>query len=197
MEDIKTEELKKLMKIEGKVRGVVFQTDLKYVLEKGGEAGLKKLEKRLKDLGSPIDYRGAKVLDWYPIGQRIISLLTIKELFNLSDQKIREMGSLAPKFSFVVKFLFKVFHPIKKLVKEIPRFWKEHYTIGELEVTKFDEKKKEIIIHLRGIKLAPLFCCYLEGFFESVLRFIEIKARARETKCANKGDPYHEYYLNW
>jgi hypothetical protein len=81
MDEIKKEELDKLMKIEGEVRGVVFQTDAKYVLEKEGEEGLKKLEERVKGLGYPIDYRKGEALDSHPIGLRVISLLLIKDTF--------------------------------------------------------------------------------------------------------------------
>src|SRR4030042_447969 len=148
MGEIQKEELEKLLKTKGEVRGAVFQTDAKYILEKKGEEGLKKLEERVKSLGYPIDYREAKATGWYPFGLRIISLLLIKDTFGWSDSEIREMGKTAPKFSFIVKFLFKIFGSTRRLVKEIPRFWKEHYTIGEMETVKFEEKGKELIVHL-------------------------------------------------
>jgi histidyl-tRNA synthetase len=78
MEEIKKEELDKLMKIEGEIKGVAFQADAKYILEKEGEEGLKKLEKRVKEFGYPIDYRTVRALNFYPIGLRVISLLLIK-----------------------------------------------------------------------------------------------------------------------
>jgi len=42
-------QLDKLLELQGEVKGVVFQTDGKYVLQKEGEEGLKKLEKRSKN----------------------------------------------------------------------------------------------------------------------------------------------------
>lgn len=197
MGEIKKEELDKLRELKGGVRGAVFQTDSKYVLEREGKEGLEKLAKKLKEWGHPIDYLGIKALDWYPLGLRIISLLAIKETFNLSDKEIREMGKTAPKFSFIVKFLFKLFHPLSKLVQEIPRYWKEHYNIGELQVIKFDQEQKEMVLRLIGFQLHPLCCLYLEGYLERVLQFIEVKANTRETKCTFLGHPYHEYIFNW
>lgn len=197
MVEIKKGELDKLMDIKGKVRGAVFQTDAKNVLEKEGEDGLKKLEKRVKDLGYDIDYRSGKATDWHPVGLRIISLLLIKDTFGWSTAEIREMGKRAPKFSFIVKFVFKLFAPLKKLVKEIPSDWEEHYTIGEMEVPKFDEENKEMVIRLKDFKIDPIFCVYLEGYIERVLLFIEQGVETKETKCPFRGDPYHEYTSQW
>ena len=190
-------ELDKLMEINGEARGAVFQTDAKYVLEKKGEESLKKLEERVKNLGYTIDYRKAKATSWYPIGQRIVSLLLIQDIFNWPDSEIREMGKTAPKFSFIVKFLFKIFGSTRKLVKEIPRFWKEHYTIGEIKVIRFNEEGKELVIHLINFNVHPLFCKYLEGYIERILLFNEKGVVTKETKCALKGDSHHEYISRW
>lgn len=197
MEETKKEELDKLMKLEGKARGAVFQTDAKNVLAKEGEEGLKKLEARVKNLGYNIDYRSGKATDWHPVGLRIISLLLIKDTFGWSDSEIREIGKAAPKFSFLVKFIFKLFAPLGKLIKEIPSDWREHYTIGEMEVPKFDEKNKELVIRVKDFKAHPLYCIYLEGYIERVLLFVERGVVTKETKCMFRGDPYHEYTSKW
>ena len=197
MEDFKKEELDKLMELSGKVRGAVFQTDAKNILAKEGEEGLKKLEKRVKDLGYHIDYRAGRATDWHPVGLRIISLLLIKNTLGWSDEEIREMGKTAPKFSFLVKFIFKLFAPLKKLVKEIPVYWQEHYTVGKMEVAKFDEKNKELTFRLKDFKAHPIFCKYLEGYIERVLLFVEKGVSTKETKCVFRGDSDHEYTSIW
>ena len=197
MADIKKEELENLAKIKGEVRGVVFQTDAKYVLAKEGEEGLKKVEEKIRDLGYKIDYRNTKAMDWRPLGLRVISLLVIQSVFNWSTSEIREMGKTAPKFSFVVKFLFKLFAPLSKLVKELPRFWKEHYTVGEMEVADFDEKNKRLVLLLKEFEVHPIFCLYLEGYIERTLSFTVTEVATKETKCMSKGGPYHEYTSTW
>ena len=85
MPGINKKELENVMEIKGEVRGAVFQTDAKYVLEREGEEGLKKLEERVKKLGYKIDYRTAKATNWYPAILRIISLLLIKDTFGWPD----------------------------------------------------------------------------------------------------------------
>ena len=194
---MKKEELENLIKIKGKVRGVVFQTDVKYVLSRWGKEGLKRLEKKMEEWKIDLPFKGAEAMEWYPIGKRVVSLLLIKETFGLENKDIREMGSLAPKFSIVVKLLFKLFTPLKRFAKEIPRYWKEHYTVGELEVEKVSEKAREMLLNLKGIKLDPLFCLYLEGYFERVIKFIYPQTKVKEIKCQFKGDEFCQYLFQW
>lgn len=197
MRAINKKEIENLIEIKGEVRGAVFQTDAKYVLDKEGEEGLRKLEEKAKSLGCEIDYRETKATDWYPASLRIISLLLIKETFNWLDSEIREMGKTAPKFSFMVKFIFKIFAPTKKLVKEIAGYWKEHYTVGELIVTEFDEKNKKMVLNIKDFKVHPIFCLYLEGYFERILLFVEKGVKVKETECMFKGASHHEYLFTW
>jgi len=189
-------ELENLMKIKGEVKGVVFQTDADYILKKEGEQGLKKLEKRIKELGYPIDYRKGKALDLHPIGLRVISLLLIKDTFDWSDEEIRNMGYTAPTTSFIVKLLMKFFVSFMKFMSVVPGYWEKHYTAGNLEVINLNDKTKDATLHLKDIKIHPLFCLYLEGYFERMYQLVVGKeGRCRETKCMLKGDPYHEYVL--
>lgn len=197
MTEIKKEELENLMKLKGKVRGVIFQTDKKYVLLKWGKEGLEKLEKKAEELGLNIPYETAETMAWYPIGQRVISLLLIKDVFDLDNQDIRRIGEMAPKFSFIVKFFFKLFTPLQKFAREIPGYWKKHYTVGVLEVKKVSEKEKTMVLLLKDIKAHPIFCKYLEGYFERVMKFIYPQSSCKETKCPFRGDDYHEYTFAW
>lgn len=190
-------ELDQFLKIKGEARGAVFQIDAQYVLSKWGKKGLEKIKNKAKKLGYDIPYEKAEAMNWYPIGLRIISFLLIKESFDLGNEQIREMGSLAPKFSFIVKFLFKLFTPLERFAKDIPVYWKEHYTIGELEVKELDEAKKRIVLLLKEIKFHPSFCLYLEGYFEGVCKFLFPNSQCKETQCIFKGDPIHEYILSW
>ncbi|MBM3258059.1 MAG: hypothetical protein FJZ05_02520, partial [Candidatus Nealsonbacteria bacterium] len=76
------EAAQRLSKISGEVRGVAFKTDMEFVLKEKGKGGLKKVEDELKRIGFPIKYEEIKVMDFYPIGLRVISLMAIKEVFN-------------------------------------------------------------------------------------------------------------------
>jgi len=158
-----------LKKIKGEVRGVAFQTDANYVLRREGEAGLKKLEKRAKELSLDIDYRTAKTMEWYPVGLVAVSLLLIKETFGWKDEDILAIGKNAPKVSFVAKIFFKLFLSLDKLTEQVPRFWQKHFTVGELRVVSFDEKKKVIFLRVIGLDLHPIYCLYFAGYIETAM----------------------------
>jgi len=194
---MKKEDLERIYKAKGMARGTVFQIDTQYIISKWGRAGLEKIKKKAKEWGYDIPYEGVDTMGWYPLGLRVISLLLIKEVFNLSDAKIREMGTVAPRFSFIFKFIFKLITPIKKFAEGVPRYWDEHYTAGKLEVKKLDENKKILVAHLKGIKIDPVFCVYLEGYFEGVCRFLFPTSTCKETKCMFNDEEVHEYTLTW
>lgn len=199
MGKITQEEIKKIMEAEGKVRGVVFQTDAEYVRLKKGEEGLKVVEEKTKEFGYPIDYDQAKTMDWYPIGLRALSLLAVKETFNWGEKEIYDMGDSAPKYSFVVKMLLKYFLSIRRSLEEVPNYWAKHYTAGELEFIELDEKKRYYIIRLKNFEIHPIWCIYLTGYFHRFTQYVikSEKITIEETKCMFKGDPYHEFLGKW
>ena len=194
---ITKEEIEKLAKIEGQIKGVFLQTDARYILEKEGEVGLEKLEKRARELGLGLDYRNARAMQWYSVGLRPISLLLIKDVFGYNDKEIRDMGRMAAKFSFIIK-LFVKFFSIKRLFEKAPYYYKMQYSIGKLEPVYLNEKEKKVILRLKDFKIHPLVCLYLEGYFQGVAEFvIKEKITCRETKCVFKQDKINEYLIRW
>ncbi len=196
---ITKEEVQNLIKVPGEVRGQVLITDLEYVKEKKDEEGIKLLKRKMEDLGKPIDYEKAKIMEWYPIGLRVVSLLAIKEIFNWNDQEIWNMGNSAPKYSLIVKMLMKYFLSLEKISKEISKYWAKHYSIGNLETAELNPKEKYWILHLKEIKVHPILCTYLAGYFLRIATYVIKNKRItlEETKCMFKGDPYHEFMVRW
>lgn len=199
-QELNEEIAKGLMKIKGKVKGVTLKTDAEYILKEKGEEGLKKVEEELEKLGYPIKYKEVKTMLFYPVGLRALSLLAIKKVFDLEDEKIREMGFLATKRSLIVKLFVRYFLSVKRVFyKEAPKLWSQHFTIGELVPVELNEKKKYAILRLKNFNLHPLYCLYLGGYFCGILDLL-IKTPQitfEEAKCAFKGDEYHEYLLKW
>ena len=200
MEEITKETAKKLMEIEGEVRGVVFKTDSEYLLKEEGEEGLKKLEEELEKLGYPIKFKEIKTMAFYPVGLRVLSLLAIKKVFNFNDEKIKEMGFFATKKSLIIKLFIRYFLSLQRVFsKEAPRLWKEHYTIGELVPVELNEAKKYAVLRLKDFTLHPINCIYLGGYFCGVTQMVVKTPQLtfEETKCTFKGDEYHEYLIKW
>jgi len=196
---ITKEEIKKLMEIPGKARGQVLLTDLGYVKEEKGEKGVGLLKKKIKEWGIPIDYDEAKPMKWYPVGFRAISLLAIKEVFGWGDKEIEELGKAAPKFSFIVKMLFKTFLSLERGFKESSKYWEKHYSVGELVPAEINEEKKYLFLHLKNFKIHPILCVLYAGYFYTLGTYM-IKGKnitVEETKCMFRGDPYHEFVVRW
>ena len=192
------QEINKLMKIEGEVRGVALKTDGEYILREKGEEGLGELEKKLEAMGCPIRYREIKTMDFYPIGLRVISLLAIKEIFGFSNEKIKEMGFDAPKVSLIIKLFAKYFVAVSKAAEKAPLIWKKHYTKGELSAVEVNEKEKRIVLRVEGLDVHPVFCQYLAGYLGSITQMvIAVPVTISETKCSFSGAHYHEYLLTW
>lgn len=192
-------QLKKLKNLSGKVRGVAFTTDAKYIVKKMGEGGLRKLAEKTKELGWEIDYQNIRVMDWYPIGQRALSLIAAQEAFNFGSKEIKDMGNIAPKHSLIAGVMMKYFLSLTKVAKEAPKYWQQHYTVGVLESYKLDEKNKKMVLRLRDFKIHPVMCSYVGGYFLRIAQFVikSEKISVEETKCEFKGAPFHEFTVAW
>ncbi|PIP23374.1 MAG: hypothetical protein COX90_03550 [Candidatus Nealsonbacteria bacterium CG_4_10_14_0_2_um_filter_38_17] len=196
--EILTKELaKELMEIKGEARGVVFKTDADSILKQKGREGLRRVEKRLKEVDYPIEYGKIKEMDFYPIGLRAVSLLAIKEVFNFSKEDIKKIGTEAPKISFIIKLFTQYFFSLNQLAQKAADIWQRHYTIGQLSA-KVNEKEGYAILEVHDLVIHPVFCSYLEGYFLTILRMLVKKTViSEESKCTFKGDEYHEFLLKW
>ncbi|MBU0671731.1 MAG: hypothetical protein KJ732_01740, partial [Candidatus Margulisbacteria bacterium] len=141
-----------------------------YVKKKYGQEGIDKIQNQLKQLGYPFEYDKAKALEWYPLGLRALSLLAIKDTFGLSDEDLKEMGNLAPKFSFLVKIFMKSFVSPKMTVAHAPEFWERHYSVGKLE-SEYHGDENRAIIKIKDFTLYPEVLKYLEGYFQRVMQY--------------------------
>lgn len=199
LNEITKEEIERIFETPGKVRGVVFFTDAKYILEKKGKEGLEKVKEETKRMGHFIDYQKINSFEWYPVGLRVISLLAIKRAFGWSEKEIFEMGNYAPKVSIIVKLLLKYFISLKRSVQEVPRYWRKHYTIGKISCPEFHEDEKWLVIRVEGIKIHPILCVHLRGYFLRIAQYVikSKKIEIKEVKCIHRGDPYHDFLFNW
>ena len=189
----------KLMKTEGKIRGMVFKTEAAYVIAKKGETGLKKVEEELEKVGCPMKYKEIRTLGFYPIGWRAISLLALRKVLGWGDEEFREMGRLAVGDPLIVKVYVRFFGSIGSVVKMASRIYGEYFTEGKLVVPDYDEGKKYVIAEIRGLDLVPGFCRVVEGYLVNMVNMV-IKAeeiRCRETKCTFEGQDRHQFKVTW
>jgi len=188
----------KIMTAKGDVRGVVFKTDEKFILTKGGEEKLKEIEKEIKHLGYSINYADISTMSFYPIGLRVLSLMAIAKVFKMNKKDVEEMGSFAPKTSLIIKFFMQYFLSVKKTLAQVSKMWKKHYTNGEMTSVEIEEKDGRAIVKLEGLDVHPIFCSYLLGYFLKIIEMVVKKpARGEEIECVFNGDKAHIFSLKW
>ncbi len=191
-------ELKVLNQKKGRVRGDVLSASLKYILEKEGEEELEKIEKALYQHGYPFKIKNSKQFLFYPVQTEVLIALLAKEIFNWTDEDIYEMGIGATKVSFIVKMSFPFFVSTSRLFKGTAHFWKKNYDFGELEPVMIDDEKGIGIIRIKDYDIHPVSCLYNAGYMVGATRLVfKGDVKIKETKCVHKGDPYHEYVINW
>jgi len=197
------EEIKKLMEAPGRVKGTSFKGEMEYILEKKGKEGIKVVEKEIKRLGYPIEYKKIKETEWYPLGLKMASLYAILTTFNWGEKELGEIAETAPKVSFVVRLFMRYFVTPEKIFRmAASRMWERYFNTGSLEATDFKRTKKDgyAILRIKNFKLHPLYCFFLGHFFIGVFKLAEPKFKEisfKETKCMFRGDNYHEYLIKW
>ncbi|MDI6602506.1 MAG: hypothetical protein QME57_00075 [Patescibacteria group bacterium] len=194
---ITKEEIEKLMKIPGEIRGDALMVLLNTIKEKEGEKEAELFKKKMGELGfsfDKIDY-----LKWCPVGFLAISLLIMKEIFNWDEKDFFELGNLSFKMGFIPRILSKYFASVSRILKEAPKIWAKFHTSGKLELYQLNEKKKFTILRLKEYKIHPLVCNVNRGAFLRIAQYVikSKKITIEETKCMFKGDPYHEFLIRW
>ena len=197
-EVISKKELDELMRIKGEVKGVAIKENMEFIIKEEGEKGLKKLEDTLAELGFPIKFKEIRAMNFYPLRLDAVTLLTIKRLFNYDDKKFEEMGRFEPKISFIIRIFIKYFVSLEKAAKEVPKMWRQTFTVGELEVGEIEKEKRRGTLQLKNYRLLPIQCQILKGYFASVLEMIVgTRVTCQETKCVYRGDKFHEFSFKW
>ncbi|MGD9379498.1 MAG: hypothetical protein PVI51_02915 [candidate division WOR-3 bacterium] len=196
---MKKTEVEGLINITGRVRGAVFETDAAFIKNRYGAEGLEKIKTALQTMGQPIDYESVNSMEWLPLGLRALSLLVIKDAFNWNDEQIKEMGDAAPKYSFIVKLLMKFFVSPRVAFSHAPEYWVKHYDIGKLDAVELDEERRRATIQLHDFRVHPVYCKYLEGYFQRLFKFMYPKSRVeiKETKCMCDHGTHHEFLVTW
>ncbi len=197
--EITDEEISEVLNAEGEVRGVVFKTDHRFLLDKGGEETVKKVEEELERMNCPFNYgEEADNMSFYPIGVRVLSIVAIGRALNLDREGVKEMGENAPKFSLMIKFFMRYFLSGEKIFEKAGEMWEKHYSVGKLEAVELNNEEKYMTARLYDINLHPIFCDYLTGYFASILKMgVGSDIIVEERTCIHKGGDYHEFIFRW
>jgi len=199
-EELTRELAEKLIKFEGKIRGVDIKADAEFVKKRKGEEGLKQVRLELEKIGFPIDYEALNSMESYPGGLKVLSLLAIQKVFGFDQTEMEEVGRLAPKVSFFIKPFMRFAGFFKKgFFRELPRIWRRYWTKGDFIPVELSEEKKYALIQIRNLTLHPVYCAYMRGYFTTFAQMaMGVKGvSCEELKCPFRGDEFHELIVKW
>lgn len=195
---ISRKEVERLENIKGKTMGNSIKNTGKFILEREGEEGLRKLEETMASLGHPIKYDDIRATDFYPSSLLAITFLAMKRVFDYSDEDFREMGRFRVKFSLIIRLFMKYFVSLDKAARKAPTIWRNLFTTGNAKVAELNKEEGYAILRVEDYRFHPLQCRVIEGIFPAVLRMILKKeVSCKETKCIHKGDDYHDFLIKW
>jgi predicted hydrocarbon binding protein len=134
-----------------------------------------------------------------PAGLRGISLLAIEKTFGYDDKGIRNVCAYHPKTSLIINLFAKYIYSVPKVMKKAQEMWSKYWTVGKFKFIEFNDKKRYAIVRIEDFDLDSIFCRCEEGYFASVTQIIlgEKNVTCHETKCAFKGEKYHEFTIKW
>lgn len=158
------------------------------------------MEDELQQMGFPFHYSAINSpFSFVPLKLRIASLYAIRNVLQLTDDQIQEMGRLATRNSAFTKLGLRFLIDLKKMAKGIPRHWQRHYTTGSMDVGELHEDEKYLVVRLKDFPVPKLYCCYLAGYILGDVELIGNGQNLRicETKCMSCNDDYHEFKVMW
>jgi hypothetical protein len=192
--------IKKIISLEGKVRGDVLRTDLEYIKKKEGKKGFEKIENKIKSFGIDMSLETLNNTRWYNIGYKVLILELCRNLFSWRDKDIIKMGAMASKQSFIIRTILRYFISLDKSFKETPKYWSKYWDAGEFIPKKIEIKKKFLIISLKNLNVHEDLCLYFLGHFKTMTEMIinSKNVEIKEIKCSFKdGGDSHDFRITW
>lgn len=195
------ETVERLKNLKGNVKGDCTEAIVKYLKEIKKESYLPEIQKKMMtEYGFNEDLEKIKPLNWYPIAFEVALIFSIKEVLDLKDDEIKDLGRNLPKIAFIVRVLMKYFLTLKRGYEEAPNFWKKHYDFGIMENVEFNQEERFLILRIKDFNLHPLYCTFLEGYLETIVKYsvISEKVWVEEVKCSFRQEAsFHEFKIKW
>jgi hypothetical protein len=192
-----TEEMEKLARSSGEVRGAALLTDVEYVRRYFGGEMLQRIEFITRELGYHIEYKAIKATEWYPVILRPVSLFAIRKALDWDDERLRKMGRSAPQYSIITQFMIRYFSSVEELAEKLRTYWRHNYSTGSLRGMVID---RSAFVCLSDFSLPPILSTYLEGYFVGVLGMVIGKNEwitVRKTERWHTDNECNDFILRW
>ncbi len=196
---ISKEEVNSIMSMPGEVSGALLKRDERFVLKRGGRKKVYEVEENMSDLGHSFSYGRIKKKNFYPWGNRILSIASIASVFNMEKEKIEQMGRMSVNNSLITKIINSRLKNAEDVLNNICRNWRKNNTIGRLELKEINREEKKAIINLYNLNFHGIFCDYFCGYLAGSVEMKEkSSAVCNEERCYFNGDcDFHEFVIKW
>ncbi|MBD3208450.1 MAG: hypothetical protein GF370_03275 [Candidatus Nealsonbacteria bacterium] len=192
------QELEKIKKAEGEIRGMSFLIIKDFILRKRGEQGLEKIKEAMVEVGYPLRFDKISSTKFYPIGSLIAVFLVIQKLFDFEDKDFEEFGRFRAKSSPFIRIYMKYFVSMDKIVREAADMWKKSTTVGSVKIVEYDKEKKRLRAQIRDYETTQKQCIFFKGLLSGLFSNLTGKDPVcKETKCTYRGDDCHEFLVTW
>jgi len=198
MSQVTQEELKQLDIVKGNVVGIALIDDFKFIQNRKGIEGVKKIEEEMARLGYLLKFKDLKSFEWYPEKLNLLLFVTQKT-FDWDDNTMREMGTFGARVSIMIRFMLKYFISIKKLIKGT-QYWRRYHDTGELVVIEADIQQKFAIFEISDFTPGySSHCRYIEGYMEQIASYVipNGNPKVRESECTFSGGKSHIFKITW
>ncbi len=191
-------QIEKMKKLKGEARGMNLKSMFDYIYRKHGEAGVKKVEKKMAELGYPVKRSEVEPMSYHSMTKNALFVLAVKECFNMTAKDFKDMGGVMFQFNLFTKLFMKYFISLDMIFKQLQKIFRKHYTVGTIEMVEYSLKKKYAILRERGFKIDKNHLNIHLGYYTKASEMILKKPIiSKVTKSVYGGDPYNEYIFRW
>lgn len=191
-------EADRVMAIPGNTKGSSIKTDLKFLVQREGEEGLRRLEEAFSILGYPLKYGEIRSYSWYPEARTVLGIYVAQKLFGWDGKTVFEMGYAAPATSLLVKTIMR-FASIETTFHQAPTLWQKHYDFGSFNSESIDLENKKLTFSVSGYGFFDYMTDYFDGFFTKAMELVGISHMKKlEGGWCSEGDhSCRRYEVSW
>lgn len=189
-----------MMRTKGEVRGAALIPNLAYIREHEGEEGIRKLEKKMEEMGYPFSLDAIENASYYPLGYGILLIELISRLFGYGEERMEEMGRYGVRTSRVLRLFTRYLLAPRATLAQASRIWERHFTRGSLEILDLDEKRKKARVRVSDFPMPTrAWCANFQGYLAGVWVLVSgVQARSvREKKGEGAEHGVHEFEIIW
>lgn len=183
------------------VRGSAFLGPLRHVRDRIGDEGLRKLIERSGPGVHDVFASPIRKLTYYPYTAYVDFLCSIDRRLGKSNFGYgRVLGDEAGRRDLGT--IFKVFVALaspERLIRSSTRVWGDYYRNAGRMTAEAWEPERTVLRIYDFPAMHPVHCRLMEGWMIATMETIgfAVSPDSRETACAARGGPYHEFFATW